>query len=139
MIFKRRATIFAISIGITIPIIMALLHPSKPLSSERIFYIQYSQDNSSNLWMVDPKNPSEPEQLTFNTSNERIYEYQTTLDGHFIAYRTWVPDVPEDSKLMLLDMDTKDEIEMLTCSEPQVNCYFFALGRVLKLQNDGLS
>lgn len=116
--------LYVIGFG-TIMVLLGFQTPTVELS-ERIFYVQYDGD-ASNLWMLDPNNVDQPEQLTFYTSSQRILFYEPSADGHLIAYVSWDSNNSENDKLLVLNVDTQMSTEIRSCSQVGASCYSFAL------------
>lgn len=107
--------VLAISVGV----VMLFGRPAaEPL---RVVFMMPDASGVDNLWLVDPQNPDDPQQLTFVTT--MIHDYSVSADGTTIAYAERTADVPNtNAEIKLLNLRTRTVRQLTNCVAEDADC-----------------
>lgn len=107
--------VLAISVGV----VMLFGRPAD--ESLRVVFMMPDASGVDNLWLVDPQNPDDPQQLTFVTT--MIHDYSVSADGTTIAYAERTADVPNtNAEIKLLNLRTRTVRQLTNCVAEDADC-----------------
>lgn len=98
-------------------------------ATTKIIYLALGDNDVENLWIVDLADPTAPEQVTssYDKPGTRLYDYQITADGRFVAYVLNNTEMPSEEEIILLDLQTHQTQQLTNCTVMEADCYEFSL------------
>lgn len=103
--------------AVALTVLIASLRP-ETVSTAQIAYLAPAR-SSANIWLVNPAQPENPQQLTFSATG--VFDFAVSKDGNLIAYAEQQPG-KSVFELMLLDRRSGSTRQLTNCAAENATC-----------------
>lgn len=121
MLTRLDLTVLATGTLLVATLLIVILTGDTAPEGVRVAFVRPDANAANNLFILDPDDPDDIDQLTF--AENGIFDYNVSPDGSYIAYAVRDMDAPNrNAEIMLLDLRTGETRQLTNCVMQDADC-----------------